>query len=292
MTMTTLRIGMLIALMTFNLSSAAKEVRSPDFKDYPAKATFSGSPAKVILDTQDAKQFRTRLRQAAKQPADFAGDNVLALWGCGTTCVFGAAVNLRTGHVVPLPGSICCSGDEEERLQYHKGSRLLIAYGRINEGEPYGKHYYEFTGLEFRHIRTIAMEDTYLRDFDTKMREGFKDAQKILSQQNVEPVSPANIGTRGWLGIEVQNLTPAIIRLAGLKNGKGVLVAGVLKDGPAGNAGIEPGDVLVGVNDNLVADSASLLNLVAPLEPGETAKLVVIRGNLNLEFLIRVAHRP
>lgn len=292
MTTTTLRIGMLVALMTFALSSAAKEVRSPNFKDYPAKATYSGSPAKVILDTHDAKQFRTRLRQAAKQPADFAGDNVLALWGCGTTCVYGAAVNLRTGHVVPLPGSICCSGDEEERLQYHKGSRLLIAYGRIDEGEPYGKHYYEFTGHEFKHIRTIAMEDTYLRDFDAKMREGFENAQEALSQQNIEQVSPANMGTRGWLGIEVQNLTPAIIRLAGLKNGKGALVTGVLNDGPAGKAGIEPGDILVSVNDNLVADSSSLLNLVAPLKPGETAKLTVTRKNLNLEFLIRVARRP
>lgn len=292
MTMTTLRIGMLVAMITFSLSSIAKEVRSPGFEDYPTRVTYSGSPSKVILDTHDAKQFRTRLRKAAKQPADFAGDNVLALWGCGTTCVYGAAVNLRTGHVVPLPGSICCSENEEERLQYHKGSRLLIAYGRIDEGEPYGKHYYEFTGHKFKHIRTIAVKDTYPRDFDAKMRGGFEDAQEVGSQQNGEQVPPANMGARGWLGIEVQNLTPAAIRLAGLKNGKGALVTGVLNDGPAGKAGIEPGDILVSVNDNPVADSPSLLNLVAPLKPGEAAKLMVTRKNLNIEFLIRVARHP
>lgn len=70
--MTLLRVGLLVLLMAFGLGSFAKEVRTPDFKDYPAKSVFSGKPAKVILDTPEAKGFRTRLREAAKRPADFA----------------------------------------------------------------------------------------------------------------------------------------------------------------------------------------------------------------------------
>jgi len=208
-TMILLRTGALVSLMVLGLGSAAEvtlkpdfkgypalnvveyrkhlESNLPDFKQYPARATFTGKPAKVVLDTPEAKQFRTRLREAAKRPADFAGEYVLAGWGCGTSCEQGAAVNLRTGHVVFLPGSVCCNGDEEERTQYRKDSRLWIAYGRVNEGDPYGRHYYEFTGREFKLVRTVPMEDTYMKDFGPRMRKGLEEAMRSIGQKRAGP---------------------------------------------------------------------------------------------------------
>lgn len=156
---------------------------APDFKDYPVKEAYAGKPAGVVLDTPEARQFRTRLREAAKRPADFAGENVLVLWGCGTSCEHGAAVNLRTGRVVFLPGSVCCNGDEEDRIQYRKDSRLWVAYGLIDEGEQYGKHYYEFTGRKFKLIRTVPMENTYLKDFDPRVGKELEEAAKLLEQK-------------------------------------------------------------------------------------------------------------
>ena len=77
-----------------------------------------------------------------------------------------------------------------------------------------------------------------------------------------------------------------------LSDGNGALVSGILKDGPAGRAGVESGDVVVSVNGKLVADSSSLVNLVASMKPGETAKLVVARRNLSFEYMVRVERRP
>jgi serine protease DegQ len=54
--------------------------------------------------------------------------------------------------------------------------------------------------------------------------------------------------TRGWVGIEVQDITPEIAESFGLKNTDGALIAGVLRGGPADRAGIRPGDVLVAVD--------------------------------------------
>jgi hypothetical protein len=128
-------------LMTLGFASLAKGHRIPYFEDYPAKPMFTGKPAKIVLETQDAKNYRTRLREAMKEPADFAGEYVLAHWGCGTSCAHGAVVSLRTGHVVFLPGTVCCWYGDDNNTEYRKDSRLLILRGRINEGEPYGKHF-------------------------------------------------------------------------------------------------------------------------------------------------------
>jgi serine protease DegQ len=66
----------------------------------------------------------------------------------------------------------------------------------------------------------------------------------------------------------------------------------VLKNGPADRAGVKPGDVLKAVNGKQVSDSSSLLNLIAVLKPGETARLAIARKNLSLEYNVEVARRP
>ena len=73
---------------------------------------------------------------------------------------------------------------------------------------------------------------------------------------------------------------------------KGEVIAGVLKSGPADLAGVKPGDVLIAVNGKPVSDSSSLLNLIAVLKPGESARLSVARKSSNMEFDVKVARRP
>ncbi|NDP47940.1 MAG: Do family serine endopeptidase [Sulfuriferula multivorans] len=98
--------------------------------------------------------------------------------------------------------------------------------------------------------------------------------------------------TRGWVGIEVQDLTPELADSFGLKNEKGALIAGVLKGGPAEVGGVRPGDVLLSVNSKTVVDSSSLLNLIADLSPGATAQLKVSRKQKQLDLKIQVDRRP
>lgn len=156
--MNILRIGVLCALLGWSSLGHTQESAAPDFKHYPATAAYSGKPAALKLTSPDAKMFRTRLREGAAQPTNFAGDQVLVLFGCGTGCVYGAAVSHKTGRVVFLPGSVCCWYGEDDMLQYRPDSRLLIASGNINEGNQYGHFYYEFNGREFKLVHTELVD--------------------------------------------------------------------------------------------------------------------------------------
>jgi serine protease Do len=82
---------------------------------------------------------------------------------------------------------------------------------------------------------------------------------------------------RGWLGVTIQELTPALVRSLGLPDGRGALVAEVTEGSPAAAAGIKQGDVIVSVGGRTVTRSADLPPVVANLEPGRAATISVIR---------------
>ena len=138
---------------------AAQQSDVPQFVQYPAPAVYTGKPARVILKTEDDRLFRTRLRNAAKQSANFAGEYVLTTWGCGTSCLYGAVVSLKTGVVTFLPGTVCCWSGEGERLQFRLTSQLLVTAGVINEESEHGTHFYEFTGDTFTHLKTVPVKE-------------------------------------------------------------------------------------------------------------------------------------
>ncbi|MHB1214990.1 MAG: Do family serine endopeptidase [Thiobacillus sp.] len=98
--------------------------------------------------------------------------------------------------------------------------------------------------------------------------------------------------TRGWVGIEVQDMTPELAESFSLKSAEGALIAGVLKGGPAEVGGIRPGDILLAVDGRKVSNSAELLNLIAALKPGETARLTVLRKQKPLDLTVQVGRRP
>ena len=82
---------------------------------------------------------------------------------------------------------------------------------------------------------------------------------------------------RGWLGVSIQELTPALVKTLGLADGRGALVAQVTEGSPAAAAGIKQGDVIVAVGGRAVARSADLPPLVADLQPGQPVKIAVLR---------------
>jgi serine protease DegQ len=98
--------------------------------------------------------------------------------------------------------------------------------------------------------------------------------------------------TRGWVGIEVQDLSPEIAESFNLKSTEGALIAGVLKGGPADAAGIKPGDILLAVDGKAVSDSSSLLNMIASLQPGALARLTLGRESKRIELSVKVVRRP
>ncbi|HEY9095124.1 MAG TPA: Do family serine endopeptidase [Hydrogenophaga sp.] len=83
--------------------------------------------------------------------------------------------------------------------------------------------------------------------------------------------------TRGWIGVEPQDLTQELAESFGLEAGSGVIITGVLQKGPAAQAGIKPGDVITAVAGRKVSNVAQLLSAVAALKPGEPAQLDIVR---------------
>jgi Do/DeqQ family serine protease len=98
--------------------------------------------------------------------------------------------------------------------------------------------------------------------------------------------------TRGWIGVELQEITPALAESFKLPDARGAIIAGVLRGGPADKAGVKPGDVLTAINDAPVSGPQSMLNLVAALQPGSSAKMKLRRQAQALEVSVTVGRRP
>jgi len=97
---------------------------------------------------------------------------------------------------------------------------------------------------------------------------------------------------RGWIGVEPRDLTPEIAETLNLPIRQGVLITGVLQNGPASAGGIRPGDVVVAIAGKPIQNTSQLLNAVAGLKPQTSASIGVQRGEKSLELTVTVAQRP
>ena len=97
--------------------------------------------------------------------------------------------------------------------------------------------------------------------------------------------------TRGWIGVEPQELTPELAESFGLQPGSGVVITGVLQNGPAAQAGIRPGDVITAVAGKPVTTVPQLLSAVAALAPGAASPLDVTRRDAKLQVNVTPGKR-
>jgi serine protease DegQ len=98
--------------------------------------------------------------------------------------------------------------------------------------------------------------------------------------------------TRGYIGIQAQEVTPELAESFKIPGGAGVLIAGVERGGPSDKGGVKPGDVLVAVNGRPTRDSAAMLDAVAALPPGTQATLKLRRNQSELDAVVTVGKRP
>ena len=114
----------------------------------------------------------------------------------------------------------------------------------------------------------------------------------IVAKKIMEQIIQTGKVTRGYIGVEVQDLTKELAESFRLTNNKGALIAGVYPEGPADRAGIRRGDILTAVEGKPVTNSSDMLNLIAALSPGQTATLMILRNQEEKPFEIRVDKRP
>ncbi|KCB29712.1 putative periplasmic serine peptidase DegS, partial [Bordetella hinzii L60] len=98
---------------------------------------------------------------------------------------------------------------------------------------------------------------------------------------------------RGWLGIEPQDLTPELARAFRLDaSASGVIIAGILRGGPADQAGLRVGDIVQALNGQPARNTVTLLGQIAAVTPGQSAVLRVLRAGKTLDIKVTMGTRP
>ncbi|CAB1369763.1 Do family serine endopeptidase [Denitratisoma oestradiolicum] len=113
-----------------------------------------------------------------------------------------------------------------------------------------------------------------------------------LARSVMEQIIRNGAVSRGWIGVEVQEITPELAESFRLPATEGALIAGVMRGSPADKAGVKPGDVLLTVNDKPVRDAQTMVEQVAALEPGRTSRLKLRRNNRDLDLPVEIGKRP
>lgn len=97
---------------------------------------------------------------------------------------------------------------------------------------------------------------------------------------------------RGWLGLELQNLSPQLAESFGLADRTGVLIAGVVRQSPAYNAGIRPGDIILNFDGKAIRDAKTIQNEIASSKPNTKKSISGLRRGKKFEVEAKIAQRP
>lgn len=98
--------------------------------------------------------------------------------------------------------------------------------------------------------------------------------------------------SRGWLGIEGQDITPQLAESFNLQNVTGVIVAGIQRNGPAAQAGLKPGDIITEINGQIATDRRTVMDITARVTPGSNLKMKILREGKEMEMTAVVGERP
>jgi serine protease DegQ len=120
---------------------------------------------------------------------------------------------------------------------------------------------------------------------------GFAIPTSIVTQVMDQLIKTGRV-TRGYFGVEPDDVTPELAEMLKLPEAKGVVVRGVQRSAPAGKAGMEPLDVILTINGQAVVNTPGMLAQIAQLAPGTVAKVRVLRKGREAELDVTVGERP
>jgi len=108
----------------------------------------------------------------------------------------------------------------------------------------------------------------------------------------MEDIINAGTAIRGWLGIEASGLTPELIEFYNLDSASGVLITGTYPTGPADEAGLQSGDILTHINQQVVGSGRQGMNVTAQIRPDEEVVLTIIRSGISFDLTAVAGRRP
>ena len=112
------------------------------------------------------------------------------------------------------------------------------------------------------------------------------------AKQVMDSILKTGTVTRGYIGVEPQDVTPELAAALKLPRLDGAMIVGVLKGGPADKSGVKTSDVLIAVAGKPVGNVSTMLNLIAALAPGQTAQFTFLRDGKEKLIDITVGTRP
>ena len=246
------------------------EVSLSDNRKFKAKVVGSDPETDIAVLKIDAKQLPSPIT-LGKIDSVHVGDVVMAIgnpFGVGETVTSGIVSAMGRDHV-----------------GINTFENFIQTDAAINPGNSGG-------ALIDTRGNLIGINTAIFSNNGGSMGIGFAIPINLVKQV-MESIIQSGSVTRGWIGVEPQNVSPELAESLGLsKNTRGVLLSGVLDQGPGDRGGLKPGDVLLSVNSEKVYDVRSLLNLIAQEKPGDEINLKVIRKNKDLDLKVRVGKRP
>ncbi|PZO25128.1 MAG: 2-alkenal reductase [Betaproteobacteria bacterium] len=114
-----------------------------------------------------------------------------------------------------------------------------------------------------------------------------KTVQGVLNQ-----IVRTGTVTRGYIGVEQQNITEELASAFDLPQKDGVIIAGIVKDGPADKAGLKVGDILLKLDDKKITDTTQMLNQIAAYAPGDKKSVELLRDGKTETVMIEIGVRP
>jgi serine protease Do len=112
------------------------------------------------------------------------------------------------------------------------------------------------------------------------------------AQSVIESLKTNGSVTRGWLGVQIQPVTPDIAESMGLKSDKGAIVADVTQESPALAAGLKIGDTIVKVDGKDIADARDLAMQVAQIAPGKSVPVTIVRNGKTMDVAVKIGTMP
>lgn len=230
-------------------------------------------PAKLI--GTDAKTDLALLKVEPKKPL------VAVAWGNSDKARVGDWV-MAVGNPFGLGGSVTTGIVSARSRDIHEGpfDDFLQIDAAINQGNSGGPTF-DMSG------NVVGINTAIVSPSGGSVGIGFAIPSNLAKTVVAELREKGSI-ERGWLGVEIQQVTPDLAKGLGLDEPKGALIANIDPTSPAAKADLKPGDVVLGFNGTKVMEMRDLPRLVASADPGSKATLDVLRAGHEKEIAVEI----
>jgi serine protease Do len=234
-------------------------------------------PAKVI--GRDSRTDIAVLKVDAKKPLPYiqlgnSADVKPGQWVVAMGNPFGLGGSVTAG-IVSASGRDIGAGPYDQFIQVD---------APINQGNSGGP-------LFTQNGKVIGMNTAILSPSGGSIGIGFAIPSDMIRTVVAQLETSGHV-TRGYIGVEAQQVSATMVKALHLSDSAGALIAGVQSEAPAARAGLEPGDVITSVNGQAVKNPRDLAVNIAAVKPGDDAKLQVLHDGENRSVTVKVGNMP